>query len=292
MTNYQSVAITSGPSGLNGVPGLHGLPGPPGLVGQKGNMGPPGPKGASGPIGQKGEQGLRGPPGPPGPKGSRGLTGSQGSTGPQGQKGATGPRGLTGQKGQGCSKGQQGVPGMICGICCSASYGRRKRDSDTDGDTIIEANTSGVVYTHWGKGSCSDNAKTIYSGKAVSGSAGNSLCLPLSQYLGSKMDTLVDNVPSEVPCSVCLALEHNTVLTIPAKTTCPTGWDTEYVGHLMTGSTGIGIGQFYCVDDYHPLTVVKPNYGDRRRFIQVIMDCNGSLVEDCYSNLKCSVCTW
>ena len=255
-------------------------------------MGPPGLKGAAGPIGQKGAQGSRGPSGPPGPKGSRGWTGLKGSIGPTGQKGATGPRGLNGQKGQagfGGSKGQKGERGLCpqrcdrtdCPIPC---YARRKRDSNTDNNAIDGVDMPGVVYTYWGKSSChSENTKAIYSGTAISSLSGNNLCLPLSQHT----PTLYH---SEVPCSVCLALQHSTVLTIPAKVTCPTGWSTEYVGRLMTGSSN---GQFYCIDGMYNSTM-KPSGDERAKavFTQVNVDCNGSLPEDCNSSLKCVVCTW
>ena len=277
-----------GPPGHNGAPGLHGAPGSPGQAGQKGNRGPPGLKGASGPIGQKGDRGPRGPPGPPGPKGNRGSTGSRGSTGQPGQKGAMGSRGLTGQKGQagfGGSKGQKGERGLCphpsncdCPYLC-----RRKRDSDTDNNAIDGADMPGVVYTHWGKSSChSENVKAIYSGTAVSSSSGSNLCLPLSQHT----PTLYH---SEFPCSVCLALQHSTVLTIPATVTCPTGWSAKYVGRLMTGSNG----QFYCFDETYDSTM-KPNGDENTKaiFTQVKVDCNGSLAEDCNSSLKCVVCTW
>ena len=284
--------LHTGPSGHNGAPGLHGPPGPPGLAGQKGNMGLPGLKGASGPIGQKGNRGPQGPPGPPGPKGSRGSTGSRGSIGPKGQKGATGLRGSTGQKGQaglGGSKGQKGERGLCprpadCIDCSFPCYARRKRDSD---NAISETDMPKVVYTHWGESSCrSENTNTIYSGTTISGLSGNNLCLPLSQ----PADTLYH---SEIPCSVCLALQHSTVLTIPAKVTCPSGWNSEYVGRLVTGSAHSSNGQYYCIDEAYN-SVMKPNSDERAKdaFTPVKVDCNDSLAKDCDSTLKCVVCAW
>ena len=286
--NYYLHSFT-GPSGHNGAPGAHGPPGPPGAAGQKGNSGPPGLKGGPGPTGQKGSQGPRGPPGPPGPKGSRGSTGAKGSIGATGQKGSTGSRGSTGQKGQtglGGSKGQKGERGLCpnpsdCIDCSFPCFARRKRDSD---DAASEIGASGVVYTHWGEGSCrSENANTVYSGTTISGLSGNNLCLPLSQHAPA----LHQRSTSEIPCSTCLALQHSTVLMIPAKVTCPSGWSSEYVGRLMTGSAHSSNGQFYCIDE----TYAKSKIGDESAFTQVKVDCNGSLAEDC-STLKCVVCVW
>ena len=304
------ILLPAGPPGHNGAPGLHGPPGPSGPAGQKGGRGPPGLKGSSGPAGQKGDGGPRGPPGPTGPKGNRGSTGSRGSTGPSGQKGATGPRGLTGQKGQasfGGSKGQKGERGLCplsdCGNRnCDFPCYRRKRESDTDDDdAVIETDMHGVVYTRWGESICSENTKIIYSGTTVSGLSGNNLCLPPFQHPGGMKHAPIDKqsnadpeatslYQNEIPCSVCLALKHSTVLTISGKITCPTGWTREYIGHLMTGSTD-GNGQFYCVDYNH---LMRPNHGDheRAKFTQVKVDCNGSLAEHCHSSLKCAVCTW
>ena len=284
-----------GPPGQNGAPGLHGSPGSPGVPGQKGDRGPQGLKGQSGPIGQKGAQGPQGPPGPAGPKGSRGSTGSRGPTGPQGQKGATGLRGSKGQKGQagfGGSKGQKGERGL-CPVsvnncdCPFPCYARRKRDTN---NAVSETDVPGVVYTHWGENSCrSENTNTVYSGTAVSGSSGNHLCLPLSQR--SPTPYLMH---SEIPCSVCLALQYSTVLMIPAEVTCPSGWNSEYVGRLMTGSARSSTGQFYCIDETYANSMMKPN-GDKRAkdaFVRVKVDCNGSLAENCDSTLKCVVCSW
>ena len=37
-----------------------------------------------------------------------------------------------------------------------------------------------------------------------------------------------------VPCAVCYTSTKSTKLMIPAQTTCPKSWTTEYVGYLMT----------------------------------------------------------
>ena len=37
-----------------------------------------------------------------------------------------------------------------------------------------------------------------------------------------------------VPCAVCNVPTKSTVIMIPAKTTCPSGWTREYYGYLMS----------------------------------------------------------
>ena len=259
-------------------------------------MGPRGLKGASGPPGQKGATGPRGPPGPQGPKGNRGSTGSTGSQGPPGAKGSTGPRGQKGQKGERSylgSKGQKGERGLCptsdcrCdGIPCNA---RRKRDSDNGfEDTVIP----GVVYTRWGGRNCPENStKTIYSGTLVTSTTGNHLCVPASQNSGESKQMPADHKlkrtttlhQSEVPCTVCLAIQQSTMLTIPAKVTCPPGWTREYYGYLMASAAN-GSGQFLCVDDIADGTA-------NARLTHIKVDCNESLKE-CLNNIRCAVCTW
>ena len=39
-------------------------------------------------------------------------------------------------------------------------------------------------------------------------------------------------------CAVCYLPTKNTVLMIPAKTSCPSGWTREYYGYLMSEATG------------------------------------------------------
>ena len=283
-----------GPKGSNGAPGETGSPGLNGTTGEKGDMGPQGLKGASGPPGQKGGTGPRGHSGPIGPKGNRGSTGSRGYQGLPGAQGSTGPRGQKGQKGERSylgAKGQKGERGLCPTSDCQCGdfpcYARRKRDSDNE-DTAIP----GVVYTRWGGSNCPENStKTVYLGTLISSATGNYLCMPNSQNSGESKRMAADHKlkrtntrhQSEVPCSVCLAIQQSTMLTIPAKTTCPPGWTREYYGYLMA-SVAHGSGQFLCVDSGADCTA---NVG----LIHIKVDCNKPLKE-CLNKMRCAVCTW
>lgn len=99
----QSISLTPGPQGLQG------LQGPPGPKGDAGERGPKGTDGLQGPIGPQGLQGERGLDGQPGPRGEQGQRGERGEPGPKGDIGPTGPQGpigLTGPKG---ADGRDGV---------------------------------------------------------------------------------------------------------------------------------------------------------------------------------------
>ncbi len=48
---------------------------------------------------------------------------------------------------------------------------------------------------------------------------------------------LVGESDGNVPCAVCLVATQTTMLMVPAKTSCPAGWITEYNGYLMTERT-------------------------------------------------------
>ena len=121
------------------------------------------------------------------------------------------------------------------------------------------AHKSGVSYVAWGKRYC-PNGQTLYTGviggNQVTRSAGgsNQLCLPDSPRYGSqyasgaqqrglifpgKYDTSSYTHLSHVhgklaTCSVCYNSGSSTSLMIPAAVSCPSGWNQEYIGYLMT----------------------------------------------------------
>eukprot|EP00058_Branchiostoma_floridae_P015589 XP_002601077.1 hypothetical protein BRAFLDRAFT_121043 [Branchiostoma floridae] len=53
----------------------------------------------------------------------------------------------------------------------------------------------------------------------------------------------------DVPCAVCRVPTRRSVLTIPAWTSCPSGWTQQYRGYLMAGhESHKGRNKFECVD--------------------------------------------
>ena len=51
----------------------------------------------------------------------------------------------------------------------------------------------------------------------------------------------------DVPCEVCEVTRSQTLM-IPAKTSCPSGWTSEYTGFLMVGQYSHKGSTFECVD--------------------------------------------
>ena len=187
------------------------------LRGRDGRNGEVGPQGPQGPPGERGETGNIGPPGSPGIPGDDGSPGAPGRDGQQGPNGPPGP---------------VGPPGPRSG---------------------------GVVYTRWGKSSCPSTPGTelVYAGRTGgtqyghTGGGANQLCMPpdpqYSNYNpGIQGFNYMYGAEYEVPvgytstkqdhdamCAVCFISTRETVLMVPAKTSCPTSWTKEYQGYLM-----------------------------------------------------------
>ena len=221
-----------------------------------GAQGPQGPRGESGPVG--------GSPGPQGQPGTRGAAGPQGSVGP------AGPR------------------------------------------------SGGVTYTRWGKSSCPNTAGTelVYTGRVggshTSGDAGggvNFQCMPLDpQYTltfragirghayiyGTEYDFPLDGSHRHnVPCAVCYVSTRETVLMIPAKTSCPTSWIREYHGYLMSEFRGRRASTFECVDEDQESLPGSGAHTAGALLHHVEASCNGMPCPPYvdYKELTCAVCT-
>ena len=116
--------------------------------------------------------------------------------------------------------------------------------------------SGGVIYTRWGKSTCPNVAGTqlVYTGRAGGShyqhaGAANYLFMPLdpqytlryqagvrdhSYVYGTEYEfPLQGGQDHNVPCAVCYVSTRETVLMIPAKTSCPTSWTREYYGCLL-----------------------------------------------------------
>ena len=161
--------------------------------------------------------------------GRDGQPGSMGILGPQGPKGSEGSAGVKGDKG--------------------------------------ERGSSGATYVRWGRTVCQSGAERIYNGKAtgskdsLGGGTDQTLCLPndpeyfpgdilnsnagfgtlwgtrYEVYTGTGSVPLNKRAGLQMPCAVCYVNFKSSILTIPAKYTCPTGWTLEYNGYLMSEVT-------------------------------------------------------
>ena len=118
-----------------------------------------------------------------------------------------------------------------------------------------------MTYTRWGRTSCSRGAELVYRGTAGgerythSGGGTNTQCLPENPiynnyFTGIQSAAYMYNTEyqtedwnpfsprafpnDDVPCAVCRVKRKSSLLHIPARNVCPSGWRKEYDGYLMT----------------------------------------------------------
>ena len=132
---------------------------------------------------------------------------------------------------------------------------------------------SGVVYTRWGRKSCPTGAQLLYEGITggewhnYPGGGANYVCLPkvpqymstnepthFSYMLGTEYEDVNNIFPGKdnhnAPCAVCYTSTKSVKLMIPAGTSCPSSWTTEYKGYLMTQRHDRKSNKVYeCVDE-------------------------------------------
>ena len=235
------------------------------LRGRDGRDGRDGLPGAQGPQGPRGEPGSAG--GPPGPQGQ---PGARGATGPQGPIGPTGPR------------------------------------------------SGGVVYTRWGKSTCPNTPGTqrLYLGRVggsyyTHGGGSNYLCMPEDpQYSsnprsGIQGHSYLYGIEYEQPissttqtndnarCAVCYISTRETILMIPAKTSCPPNWTREYHGYLMSESHRRSRTMYVCVDSSFEPVPGSQGHVSAGHFYHVEATCD-SMPCPPYVNhkeLTCVICT-
>jgi len=134
-----------------------------------------------------------------------------------------------------------------------------------------------VNYVRWGKTSCpSASAQLVYRGKIAGehythpGGGVNYLCLPDSPRYSRYKDSYQSggyvygteyelnyfnpfrrNLHNhDAPCAVCFVSSRSSVLMMPARNDCPSGWTKEYHGYLMAGKDDHSKStDFICVDE-------------------------------------------
>ena len=180
-----------------------------------------------------------------------------------------------------------------------------------------ESLSGGVTYIRWGKSSCPNVAGTelVYEGRAGGshftyvGGGANYLCMPLdpqytlpfqagvrdhSYVYGTEYQSpLQGSHDHNVPCAVCYASTRETVLMIPAKTSCPTSWTREYYGYLMSDYLGHHRSHYECVDKDQDSILGSKINTDGALFYHVEANCNGMPCPpyDAQKELNCVVCT-
>ena len=124
------------------------------------------------------------------------------------------------------------------------------------------------------------------------------LYMEQSSYELSSAAPLTSSVSDDnnVPCTVCFTPSWSAVVMIPAKTTCPSNWMTEYIGYLMSAyyTNSHYRSMYECVDKN---AESLPNGGGNQNGAElwhVEVDCGYQIpcppyVEE--KELTCIVCT-
>ena len=72
----------------------------------------------------------------------------------------------------------------------------------------------------------------------------------VSQYNGNPFDNNLHN--SDAPCAVCFVKSRGSMVMMPVRNDCPSGWTEEYHGYLMTAyHVDKHSSEFICVDGNH-----------------------------------------
>ena len=179
---------------------------------------------------------------------------------------------------------------------------------------------AGTTYTRWGHDSCESPASLVYRGSMASsahshnGSGANHLCMPFNpQYVsgigngggayiyGSEYQS-VNNInygkrniqDRNIPCAVCRVQTRSTVIMVPARNTCPSGWTREYHGFLMAAHWRQQKRDYLCMDRGMKTLSGRAHYQGGNLLYSAAMQCNFGL--DCppyqaEKPLTCAMCT-
>ncbi|VDI84327.1 Hypothetical predicted protein [Mytilus galloprovincialis] len=181
-----------------------------------------------------------------------------------------------------------------------------------------ESNARGTTYVRWSRKQCptKNDTELVYSGYTGggyygdTGAAPESVCLPLDpdfnktsgtdngRMHGAEFDSnffASNSVYQDVPCAVCRVKQASSVIMIPGKNRCYTGWNMEYYGYLSKNSHGQSGGSSYICIDIQPEYVTGGSSGvyDGKLYYEVLAKC-GSLHCPPYHNnypMTCVVCS-
>ena len=179
-----------------------------------------------------------------------------------------------------------------------------------------------MVFTRWGRTTCptTNDTELLYKGGAAGGGhheyggGANYICLPnepeflsytpgmsdsQSYIYGTEYQTQAGPLSPlkdhNVPCVVCYVSTRVSYLMIPAKTTCPETWSTEYQGYLMAERHDLKQNTGYeCVDkDAESIPGSSGAQTHGALFYHVQAQCSGLLCPpyDNEKELACVVCT-
>ncbi|PIK36924.1 hypothetical protein BSL78_26242 [Apostichopus japonicus] len=175
----------------------------------------------------------------------------------------------------------------------------------------------------FGRDVCPSSADQVYSGlaagpeRAATGGGANYLCLPESPVYDRPQSGVQDRtsrlygveyrfdfpsiqslVEHDVPCAVCESIGRSTVLMVPARPSCPSGWTREYYGFLMAERSIHQRTQYVCLDGhptYRSGTAAASNeFATMQPVEGICSGTGGGLPCGPYVNgyeLTCAVCT-
>ena len=134
------------------------------------------------------------------------------------------------------------------------------------------------------------------------GGAANYLCLPnqpqwLSRTGGraSLYGGEYDNSDfgqkngDDIPCVVCRT-KANSVLMIPARTSCYSGWTRQYYGYLGAGASDHNAGSEYICVDINAEAIQRGRANDNGKLIYRVQTYCGSLPCPPYESGKSATC--
>ncbi|XP_035695717.1 uncharacterized protein LOC118429343 [Branchiostoma floridae] len=169
-------------------------------------------------------------------------------------------------------------------VASTMDNGENERIVDIDVDDDIEKRqlrsnsvhqAASVTYVRWGRKTCPQHAELVYEGViggshyAHSGGGANYLCMPYqptydtpatgsqstrgllygSQYYTNDFEPYNQLYKHDPPCTVCRVPSRSTTYTVPARNVCPSGWNIEYTGYMMTSQYGQKRTRFICMDE-------------------------------------------
>ncbi|XP_076455193.1 uncharacterized protein LOC143289873 [Babylonia areolata] len=179
--------------------------------------------------------------------------------------------------------------------------------------SALKASNVGSSFVRWGHATCPQNTSLVYSGVAAgawhghTGSGSNYLCVVMTPEIdntpyprshttlhGVEYEGVDGHTNQDAVCSVCHATQTTTLM-IPGTRTCPSGWSSQYRGHLMAARhDGKGRTEYICVDEAKANRPGGSEDKDGARLYHVISRCGYSLPCPPYVNSKvvtCVVCS-
>ncbi|KAJ8300158.1 hypothetical protein KUTeg_021677 [Tegillarca granosa] len=183
----------------------------------------------------------------------------------------------------------------------------------------------GTVYTRWGRKTCGNDSnisELIYEGQVAgsdnyhhTGAAVNYLCLPQTpiygnfdskensnaHVYGAEIDPWHTNIPGtpfehskyntkSIYCAVCRTNGRTSVVMIPGRNQCFSGWKREYHGYLAAGHySHKGASEYICLDE-QPDIFPTQNHSWHKILYSVEGRCTGPLKCPPYVNGKELTC--